>query len=94
MIKNGRFLLNKDNIKLSFLADGKGGFIEILLMGTKKDLNNVKQQLIEDQKLRELIEKEVTWSNKNILLSKSKMTRDFFKFIAESLTSLLKDSKK
>ncbi len=83
MIKNGRFLLNKDNIKLSFLADGKGGYIEILLMGTKEDLNNVKKQLIEDQKLRELLE---YWKNTCYGLNKASLEYN--------IQQILEDSKK
>ncbi len=45
-------------------------------------------------KLKELIEKEITWSNKNALLSEDKRKKDFFNFLSEALTSLLEDSKK
>lgn len=48
MIEKGRFILNDDNVKLSFFPDGTGGFLEIKLMGTTDDLNKVKQQLIKD----------------------------------------------
>ncbi len=49
---------------------------------------------IQNIKLKELIEKEITWSNKNALLSEDKRKKDFFNFLSDALTSLLEDSKK
>lgn len=57
-------------------------------------LVEVLQQIHQNQKLRELVEKEITWSNKNTLLTEDKTEKDFFNFLSEALMSLLEDSKK
>jgi len=55
----------------------------------------VTQQILQDQKLRELIKKEIRWCDKNALRSLGDETKeDFFNFMSKALTSLLEDSKK
>lgn len=75
MTEYKRFELNEDNIGKSYFASGKGGFVEIMITGSKQTVEDLKIQIIRDQ------EKAILFENLIQILKKELPIKDLEKWL-------------